>query len=107
MKKGNRLLIGHIDLVLVIGDTVFICDYKPLDTPLITSRISDNYINIVPQLAAYSLVSKQKYNIKNVYSVAFNREGAWIFEPRSILDKVTQFMRDQGVQDKINWDYYF
>lgn len=107
IKKGRKLITGHIDLVLVIGDAVFICDYKPLDTPFVTSRISDNFINVVPQVAVYSLMAKEQLNIKKVYSVIFNSQGVWIYEPKVILDKVNQFMHDQNVQDQITWDYYF
>ena len=107
IKRGRKLITGHIDLVLVIGDAVFICDYKPLDTPFVTSRISDNFINVVPQVAVYSLMAKEQLNIKKVYSVIFNSQGVWIYEPKVILDKVNQFMHDQNVQDQITWDYYF
>lgn len=100
-------MTGHIDLVMIIGDTVFICDYKPLDTPFITSRISDSFINVVPQVASYGLICKEKFNLKKVYCVTFNSEGAWIYEPKSILDRIDQFMYDQNIQGKITWDYYF
>lgn len=106
-KKGKNMLTGHFDLILKIGDSIYICDYKPLDTPFITSRISDNFINVVPQVAIYGLVMKQQYKAKNVYCITFNSEGVWIYEPEAILGKVTDFMRAHNIEEKILWDYYF
>ncbi|KKL79234.1 hypothetical protein LCGC14_2016880, partial [marine sediment metagenome] len=106
-KSGQNLLTGHIDLVLQIGDALYVVDYKPLDTPFLTSRISDNFINIVPQLATYGMIVKRSLNIKKVYCIAFNSEGAWVFEPEGILNKISDFMRQQNIADKILWDPYF
>lgn len=106
-KKGSKLLKGHIDLVLAIGDTIFVCDYKPLQTPYITSRISDNFINVIPQVSSYGLLLKKNFNIKKLYCVIFNEKGVWIYEPDSILNKVNNFMIQQGTGNKIIWDFYF
>ena len=83
------------------------CDYKPSNTPLITSRISDNFINTIPQVSSYGLVLKKNFNIKKLYCVIFNEKGVWIYEPESILDKVNEFMTQQGIGDQIIWDFYF
>ncbi|KKM80243.1 hypothetical protein LCGC14_1341820 [marine sediment metagenome] len=54
-------------------------------------------------------MAEERLNLegKNIYSVIFNQEAAWIYKPRLILDKVNQFMREQNVQDQITWDKYF
>lgn len=99
ISKQGTMVRGHIDLVMVIGDSVYIIDYKPHTSHAINANPGESFINSVPQLAAYGILFKQKFKLKNVYCIAFNGDGAWIYEPYSALNKVTTFYKAQYKED--------
>ena len=110
MFRNDRLLTGHIDILLGSDDFIYVCDYKPDLKFKVGRDISQNFINAVPQVAAYALVLKEKYGA-NVKCVIFNQEGAWVFDPEVVLKDITRFMHDQHLTtclfDGLPWEPYF
>ena len=107
-------ITGHIDLLMVIGDTLYVCDYKPRE--LLKTRIpqkgkndrlltSRNFINSVPQVASYALIVKKMFGIKNVKCVSFNEDNLVLYEPEGILKDITIFMYKE-VNKKPIWGKY-
>lgn len=85
---------------------MFVCDYKTDGTPEPqTTRMSESFIDSVPQLATYNKILKLVYGVKKVYCVTFNKHGEWIYLD-SLLTDVENFMVTQGISHEINWKDY-
>ncbi len=106
--RGTKLetLLGHIDLLVVVGDTVYVCDYKPDLSYNSKAAPYMSFINSVPQVAAYALVLKSLLDIKNVKFVIFNQKGAWMYDPEIALDEITTFMEDTKEDANLPWVDY-
>ena len=106
----SHYLTGHIDLILVIDDVIYVCDYKPEETPIPeTTRLSYSFMRSIPQVASYALVLKKLYDIDDIMCITFNKKGAWIYEPKATLTHLNNFIK-KNKQYKISnrpWEQYF
>lgn len=106
-KSGARLLTGHLDILLKIGDTLFVCDYKPdgIGNPK-TTKQSYSFLQSVPQVAAYAKVLKKRYGIRKVVCVTFNHKNeAWIYHD-DLLGDLEAYMINMGFSQYIIWRGY-
>lgn len=106
-KVGAKLVTGHPDIVLLIGDTLFVCDYKPGETPNSnTKAFSSSFIISLPQVAAYSKLHKSQYNIKKIYCVSFNEKGeAWVYQDK-VLNSLENLLISKGYASWLIWKDY-
>ena len=81
----DHYLTGHIDLILFINDIIYVCDYKPEETPIPeTTRLPYSFMRSIPQVASYALVLKNLFNIDNIMCITFNKSGAWIYGQKQL-----------------------
>ncbi len=99
----NKELFGHIDLLLIIDKTLYVCDYKPDERPLSLYRPSTSFINSIPQVVSYALILKKNYKIENILCITFNKKGAWLYEPQSILRKISYFVKKHKKDIELPW----
>ncbi len=106
-KVGDKLVTGHIDIVLLIGDTLFVCDYKPREnSDADTGAFSKSFIMSLPQVAAYSKLHKSQYGIKKIYCVSFNEKGeAWIYQD-NVLNSLESLLISKGYASWLIWKDY-
>ncbi len=107
---GDKYLTGHVDVILIIGDIVLIVDYKPDMTPgFSTTRIYDNFARSFPQVASYALTAKDQLKLQNkkIYSVTFNKDAAWVYEPEFMLKEMNDFMLANAQNPDLPWNDYF
>ncbi|GAG83098.1 unnamed protein product, partial [marine sediment metagenome] len=101
---------GHIDLIQVIDDTVFVVDYKPDETPIVSSsKMYESFINSITQVGSYGLLVKSEFKIEKLLCITYNKEGAWLYEPEIILKEVSEFLKKNkiiNVGDRL-WETYF
>ncbi len=105
----DKYLTGHIDLILCINDIIYVVDYKPEETPHISSRISYSFIRSIPQVSSYALVLEREFSIKNIKCITFNKEGAWIYNPNVALEEFNEFIKKNKtyrVEDR-PWEEFF
>jgi len=76
----SKSITGHIDLLLYdeISCSLIIADYKP----------EGFFLRSLPQIAFYAFILKRILNIPdlNFRCLSFNREKAWIYKPRVLID---------------------
>lgn len=101
LKKGD--LTGHIDLLVIIDNKLYVCDYKPDENPLATRKPSISFINSLPQIAIYALILKRKNNIKKIECITFNKKGARLYNPNSILKSINRFMQKYRKDMSLPW----
>jgi hypothetical protein len=103
-KSGSKLLTGHLDILLKIGDTLFVVDYKPDgDANPKTKTLSNSFIQSIPQVAVYSKLLRKEFGVKKVVCVTFNHKGeAWIFDD-NILSDLETYMNKRGFSQYIIW----
>jgi len=109
MRHENLFLTGHIDLIQVIDGTIYVADYKPEETPYITSRLSYSFMRSLPQVASYGLLLKRVNEIKDLLCITFNKKGAWVYEPENSLKLYNSFIKrfkKYKVHDR-PWEKYF
>ena len=84
-------------------------DYKPEETPYITSRISYSFIRSIPQVTSYALVLKNLFNINDIMCITFNKSGAWIYEPKTTLTHLNNFIKKKKQYKASDrpWEKYF
>jgi hypothetical protein len=106
-KVGAKLVTGHIDLVLLIGDNLFVLDYKPGDKADPNANVmSKSFLMSLPQIAAYSKLHRSQYNIKKIYCVTFNEKGqAWIYQDK-VLDSLENLLIAKGHSSWLIWKKY-
>lgn len=110
----GKLVTGHIDFLILSGNTLYVVDYKPDKTGYVEKDPDDpgsirkNFIQIVPQVAAYAKILKLSYGIDlKVECVSFNKDYAYVFDD-SLLGDIEQFMDDEGISDRKIWmDYIY
>ena len=110
MWHDDHYLTGHIDLILFIDGILYVCDYKPEETPkAATTQLSFSFMRSIPQVASYALVLKSEFKIKEIKCITFNKHGAWIYEPKNILLKLNEFIKKhkQYKADERPWEEYF
>jgi len=106
-KVGAKLVTGYVDLVFLIGDTLFVCDYKPGDKANPSANTwSKSFLMSVPQVAAYSKLHRSQYNVKKIYCVTFNEDGdAWIYQDK-VLNSLENLLIAKGYSSWLIWKNY-
>ena len=106
----DHYLTGHIDLILFINDIIYVCDYKPEETPFAdTTRLSYSFMRSIPQVASYALVLQKLFGIKKIFCVTFNKKGAWVYKPKNTLALLNTFIKEnkQYKASDRPWEKYF
>ncbi len=92
-KHRNLYITGHVDLIKKIENFIFVIDYKPKQTPILSfNSLHASFINSIPQVAFYGLVVKRRFNIDNLLCATFNKNGVWIYEPKTLLNAIKTFL---------------
>ena len=94
----KKLLTGHVDLIVIIGKNIYICDYKPdVDISLNPSGVEHIFADSIPQISSYALIFMEMFRKQiedgeyNVFCYTFNREGGIITDPYKSLKAYTEF----------------
>ena len=96
----NTYLKGHIDLILILDEIIIVADYKPDEDPFPqTYRTVNSFLNSIPQVASYGLIIKERFNVKNLLCVTFNKTGSWIYEPEILLEEINDFIIENKIKD--------
>jgi len=106
-KYSDEFLTGHIDLLMIIDDILYVCDYKPRTSPHPNANPSVSFINSIPQIACYGLILKKNYGINKLFCVTFNKLGIWLYEPEIVMQKITSFIKKQDSKRKLTWENFF
>ena len=107
LNHGSKLLTGHLDFLLKIGDTLFVLDYKPdgIGDPN-TPKLSKSFIESIPQVGIYSKILRREYGVKKVFCVTFNHKNeGWIYHD-SLLGDLEAWMISMGIAQHIIWRGY-
>lgn len=89
IKEDSSYFTGHIDLIMVKGDSLIICDYK--------KDIYEIYKSI-PQIAAYGIMVKERIksscnlNEIKVKCLIFSSQTAIEFDPEIIKTEIKEFI---------------
>ncbi len=89
IKEDSSYFTGHIDLIMVKGDSLIICDYK--------KDIYEIYKSI-PQIAAYGIMIKERIksscdlNEIKVKCLSFSSQTAIEFDPEIIKTEIKEFI---------------
>jgi hypothetical protein len=75
--------------------------------PLNKNSRAFSWINSIPQVAAYAIISKRTFGIDNikVKCVVFNSKAGVIFNPEEVLDEAIIFYRDNTNGDDPIWSF--
>lgn len=99
IQKHNYFASGRIDIVLVVGDTIYVCDYKPDLNPTLLGKgsvkqsdsFADHFIDSIPQVTGYVRALMQRSGLKNVVGITFNKDGLWAYT-HNFLNKIENVM---------------
>jgi len=103
----NKLLTGHIDLVMIVDGIMYVCDYKPGDSadPQ-SSQWSKHFLNSIPQVSFYGKLMKSVFGIKEVRCITFSDTNAWIYDPDTVLEQVNDFLTHPSRGYSLLWEDY-
>ena len=95
-------IYGHIDFLFYFNDTLYVCDYKPLDK---------NFFRSLPQVCLYGLILEKMLNIPNlkIKCITFNQEQSWEFSPSILNTHVKEIIKNikkKNPNVKTEWDQY-
>jgi hypothetical protein len=88
------VVTGHIDLIRIIDDTLFIVDYKP----------ENNFMPSVPQVAFYGFLMQKNLNLKNIRCASFSNKKIWEFSP-NILYEINKILSEHNINFFV-WQRY-
>ncbi len=92
-KHKNLYLTGHVDLIKIIKNSVFVIDYKPNETPILSlNTLRKSFINSIPQVGLYGLIIKRNLSVNELLCASFNKLGVWIYEPETLLHTIKDFL---------------
>ncbi|MHA1283740.1 MAG: hypothetical protein ACTSQP_14675 [Promethearchaeota archaeon] len=94
-KINNSYLTGHIDLLQIKQNNIFIIDYKP----------EGNFLSSLPQVATYGLIIKKILNLNNINCISFNRKEAWEYPPEILTTDIKYYLLSIGYK-KREWEKY-
>jgi hypothetical protein len=125
---GRGYLTGHIDIIMLVGNDLYIADFKPGEMvnsrTFITSpfdlKLSDsdlkevirgeNLIKSVPQISSYAIalidMLDLDLNTINVRCAAFNEQYQMVFDPIPILKEILAFVQSSNYAHTPNWVHY-
>ncbi len=81
-----EIVTGHIDLLRIVNDTIYVVDYKPENT----------FMPSVPQVAFYGYLLQKNLNMKKVMCASFSRKKIWEFEPK-ILYRINEILSEHNI----------
>ena len=90
VKKDRSFFTGHIDLITVRGDTLFVCDYK--------KEVNEIYKSL-PQVASYGIMIKDrikhhcKLNTFKIKCISFSSRTALEFDPEILSAEIKEFAK--------------
>ncbi|MHA1192716.1 MAG: hypothetical protein ACTSP9_10520 [Promethearchaeota archaeon] len=63
----------------------------------------------IPQVASYALALKKLFDINDIMCITFNKKGAWIYEPNTILALLNNFIKKNKEYQASDrpWEKYF
>jgi hypothetical protein len=93
--KSQPKITGHMDLILLEGDTIYIADYKP----------EGKFLHSLPQVAFYGLLLRKKFRSKNIRCIQFSKEECWEYDPE-ILRSVLPNHLDEKILKELDWVQY-
>ena len=91
----DTCLTGHIDLIQLENKTLKIIDYKP----------EGNFLISLPQVAMYGLIIKKIFDIDDLRCVSFNKEEAWEYDPRILVEDITSFLDSINIKER-EWEKF-
>ena len=115
-KVGSKLVTGHPDFLIRVGDTLYVCDYKPNyhgdpmtdDESTTYDILSKSFIQSIPQVAGYAKILKKRYGVSKVVCVTFNKDCAWVYQDSYLEEVIEPFMEDIGISQNMVWrDYIY
>ena len=90
LKSENSFFTGHIDLLMVKGDTIYVCDYK---------KDAYEIYKSLPQIASYGIMLKErikrhcdldKFKVK---CLSFSSHSALEFDPEIVGVEIKDFVQ--------------
>jgi hypothetical protein len=96
-KVNGEYITGHIDLIQIANNTIFIIDYKP----------EGNFLYSLPQVASYGLIFNSIFNYNNIKSISFNKDEAWIYEPNILINDLKSYIPPHKSENLPNWEKWF
>ncbi|MEJ2248102.1 MAG: hypothetical protein P8Y97_00400 [Candidatus Lokiarchaeota archaeon] len=109
-EKTGIFLHGHIDLLIRIGNTIYIGEYKPdLDFNLDSKNIGQHFIDSIPQASSYAIIFKKMFakmirqSGLEVKGFTFRKDAGYIFDPEETLGIFTDFYKEQRPNDPLPW----
>jgi len=90
VKEERSFFTGHIDLITVKGDTLFVCDYK---------KDTNEIYKSLPQIASYGIMVKERIkhhcnlNTFKVKCLSFSSHTALEFDPEILRAEIKEFAR--------------
>ncbi|MFX1408733.1 MAG: hypothetical protein ACFFA6_00140 [Promethearchaeota archaeon] len=92
-EEKNKTITGHIDLIQIEKSTIKVIDYKP----------EGKFLLSLPQVAMYGFLLKSRLNIKNIKCISFNKEEAWEYSPKILLEDVKEYLISHHI-NKRPWE---
>ena len=89
-----EVVTGHIDLLRIIDDTLYVVDYKP----------ENRFMPSVPQVAFYGLLLQKNLNLKEIKCASFSNTKIWEFQP-DILNTIQEILLEHNI-NFFNWQRY-
>lgn len=104
--KGERIAyIGMIDNIVIVGNTIYILDYKPnlhfATIEQMTAEGSGNplprkhFITSIPQVGGYGIIIDALFKLKaagfNIQCITYNSEAYCAYDPFSALEQSVDF----------------
>ncbi|KKM86464.1 hypothetical protein LCGC14_1278760, partial [marine sediment metagenome] len=79
-------IYGHIDFLFYFNDTLYVCDYKPLDR---------SFFRSLPQICLYGLILDKMLNIPNlkIKCITFNQKESWEYSPSILYTYVEEIIK--------------
>jgi len=70
-------------LIQYFDDFLIIADYKP----------KQKWFHSLPQICVYGLLFNYILNIENVKCLSFNMDKVWVYNPHTLLNKLTKYIK--------------
>ena len=93
--KSQPKITGHIDLILIDEDTIYIADYKP----------EGKFLHSLPQVAFYGLLLKKKFRIENIRCMQFSKEECWEYNPEILRSVLPNYLEEKCLKE-LDWTHY-
>ncbi len=104
--SGNSIMQGHADLILVIGDTLYVGDYKP-DLSFKGASLSTDFVNSFAQVSSYALMIQKAFGIKKIKCITFNGDGMKIYDPSVIMNEIEASLGTLAPDKLSAWNLFF